>query len=1014
MPSSFRARRALVALAALMLICLIAAPAKAAIPAPPGGPILVVTTSDVATASYYPEILRAEGLNEFDVKPVAQLSAPTLSAYDTVVLAASVTATQADALSAWVTGGGNLVAMRPGPQLASLLGLTAAGGTLSNGYLKVDTSSAPGTGIVGETIQYHGAADRYTLTGGAHAVATLYSSATTATSNPAVTQRDVGSGHATAFTYDLAQSIYLTRQGNPAWVGQDHDDDGLTRAVDMFQAPSGGTDWLNRSKIAIPQADEQQRLLANVIVQLGASPLPRFWYLPRGDKAEVVLTGDDHGSGETSTVFDGLMDNDPAGGCTAQELADWECVRATSYAYPSSPVGSAADYQARGFELALHLALDDFSSCSDFGSPPALPSLDQELTMRLGEFASAFPGVSAPSTIRTHCIPWSDWDSQPKTDLAHGIRMNTDYYWFSNTNWDQDLAGMFTGSGMPMRFAAADGSLIDVYQAATYSADDATDDPDHVVPAQTKALIDNALGAKGYYGAFSVIVHNDGPQAESAARDQVVAYARSRGVSVISERQLLTWLDGRDGSSFANVDFGSGALTFTISASSAARGLQAMVPLDGAWGQLQTLTRGGSPVSFTTETIKGVDYAVFAAAGGSYRATYSGTHAPQTTITQAPSDGTSTSASIAFNSSATGSTFECKLDGGAFAACTSAKSYSGLALGTHTFQVRATDTNGTADPTPATASWTITAAPPPNTTITQAPSDGTSTSASIAFASSVGGSTFECALDGGAFAACTSPRGYTGLALGDHTFLVRATAGGVTDPTPASASWTISTVPPPNTTITQAPSDGASTDASIAFASSVGGSTFECKLDGGAFAACTSPKTYTGLAVGAHAFQVRASANGATDPSPAAASWTITAPPPSGGGSTGSSGSGGAGSGSTAANADPGTKTPATPLPFLTTRASSFRPGSKRLYTFTVRLQRSARIVLRIRDAHGKVVREIRVAKRKAGTVTVRWNGRDRRGRFVAAASYRYTLTAFGTKGYRRTATGRVQVLPAR
>src|SRR5262249_33484766 len=163
--------------------------------------------------------------------------------------------------------------------------------------------------------------------------------------------------------YDLAPSVFQTRQGNPAWVGQDHDGDGLTRAVDMFQAPSGGTDWLNKSKIQIPQADEQQRLLANLIIELGASPLPRFWYLPRGDKAEVVMTGDDHGSGETSPVFDGLMANDPRGGCTAQELADWQCVRATSYAYPSSPVDSpdhsAADYEDLGFEVALHLTIDD-------------------------------------------------------------------------------------------------------------------------------------------------------------------------------------------------------------------------------------------------------------------------------------------------------------------------------------------------------------------------------------------------------------------------------------------------------------------------------------------------------------------------------------------------------------------------------------------------------------------------------------------------------------------------------
>ncbi len=34
-------------------------------PAPPGGPILVVTPNGDATDSYYTEILRAEGLNDF-------------------------------------------------------------------------------------------------------------------------------------------------------------------------------------------------------------------------------------------------------------------------------------------------------------------------------------------------------------------------------------------------------------------------------------------------------------------------------------------------------------------------------------------------------------------------------------------------------------------------------------------------------------------------------------------------------------------------------------------------------------------------------------------------------------------------------------------------------------------------------------------------------------------------------------------------------------------------------------
>jgi hypothetical protein len=84
---------------------------------------------------------------------------------------------------------------------------------------------------------------------------------------------------------------------------------------------------------------------------------------------------------------------------------------------------------------------------------------------------------------------------------------------------------------------------------------------------------------------------------------------------------------------------------------------------------------------------------------------------PQTTITSGPSGSTSsTSASFAFTSDTYGSTFECSLDDLAFTACSSPQRYSALAVGSHTFAVRATSPGGTVDPTPATRSWTVTAA----------------------------------------------------------------------------------------------------------------------------------------------------------------------------------------------------------------------------------------------------------------------------------------------------------------
>lgn len=84
---------------------------------------------------------------------------------------------------------------------------------------------------------------------------------------------------------------------------------------------------------------------------------------------------------------------------------------------------------------------------------------------------------------------------------------------------------------------------------------------------------------------------------------------------------------------------------------------------------------------------------------------------------------------------------------------------------------------------------------------------------------------------------------------------------------------------PPETTITGAPGAlSASRDASFSFTADESGSTFECSLDGGAFAPCSSPASYTGLVDGMHVFSVQATDGSAnTDPTPAGHSWTVDA-----------------------------------------------------------------------------------------------------------------------------------------
>jgi Big-like domain-containing protein len=420
---------------------------------------------------------------------------------------------------------------------------------------------------------------------------------------------------------------------------------------------------------------------------------------------------------------------------------------------------------------------------------------------------------------------------------------------------------------------------------------------------------------------------SSGPASPTAGTTATFAFASSEGGSTFQCR-----LDGTVATACASPKtysgLAEGAHTFTVAAADAAGNVDP-TPASYAWtvdvsAPETTITSGpAAPTSQTGATFafsaseagssfecqldgagfaacsSGISFTALAAGGHVFQAraidtagntdptpaTWAwtiDTTAPETTITSGPADPTNaTGASFSFASGEAGSTFACRIDGGSFAPCSAPVSYSGLAAGTHTFEVAATDLAGNTDPTPASSSWRIDTAAP-ETTITAEPSDPTSlTGASFAFTSDEAGSTFECSLDGAPWAACTSPKTYAGLAEGSHAFSVRAVdPAGNADPTPATRSWTVD-LTAPDTTITGHPADPtSSTTASFSFASEAG-ATFECRLDGGAFAQCSSPASYPGLAFGSHTFAVRATdAAGNADATPATFTWTVDTTPP--------------------------------------------------------------------------------------------------------------------------------------
>lgn len=583
----------------------------------PGGPVLIISSGTNPFSRYTMELLKAEGLNAFLAMDISAVTPSVLNNYDIAILGEiPLTNANVTMLTDWVTTGGKLITFKPDAQLYNLLGISNAGGTLSNKYILVNTSSELGVGITNQTMQFHGTANQFTLNG-ASSIATLYSNATTSTAYPAVTTKNVGSlgGVAIAFAYDLCRSIVYTRQGNPAWAGDERDgQSGPIRSNDLFYGAKSGdvqTDWVDLSKVAIPQADEQQRFLANIILHsnLSKKPLPRFWYFPKGLKAAVVMTGDDHAGGGTVARFDQYKTLSSSNTATAVE--DWIAIRGSSYIYANTPITNTqvTNYKNDGFEIGLHVN----TGCSNYTES----SLASNWTSQYASFTSAFPGAATQTTNRTHCIAWSDWATQAKVQAARGIRMDVNYYYFPGS-WIQNRPGMFTGSGLPMRFADLDGSIIDCYQVATQL----TDESGQTLTTHITSLLDSALGSSGFYGAFCANMHTD--NGTSTGSDEIIAVAQAKNIPVISAAQLLKWVDAREASTFNNLTWSNNKLSFTITAAANSKHLKAMLPINADDGVLDSLFYNGSPISYSTEIIKGIAYAFFDATLGNatYEADY--------------------------------------------------------------------------------------------------------------------------------------------------------------------------------------------------------------------------------------------------------------------------------------------------------------------------------------------------------------------------------------------------------
>ncbi|MGI5865641.1 MAG: YCF48-related protein, partial [Myxococcales bacterium] len=249
--------------------------------------------------------------------------------------------------------------------------------------------------------------------------------------------------------------------------------------------------------------------------------------------------------------------------------------------------------------------------------------------------------------------------------------------------------------------------------------------------------------------------------------------------------------------------------------------------------------------------------------------------APRTTIAPVPDTGAPSRTISFFSADDPSASFECALDGGLYAPCSSPLPLTGLSDGERVFSVRASDPAGNVENPPASVTFVVDTTPPVPAISFGPPATSTQASADFQFAANEPAS-FECALDGAAFAPCSSPQRVEVTADGAHTFEVHAIDRyGNRSLEPARYGWTMDAFPPVVLFTAAPPEHTDQRSALLTYVANKPGCSFRCSLDGAPAAPCSGSSSYSNLADGPHVFGVVAIDTQGRAGDQAEARWTV-------------------------------------------------------------------------------------------------------------------------------------------
>lgn len=587
---------------------------------------LLIAYPDGANSVIWQEILRVEGLPYVRVQPLAALTLDSLHGVAVVIVPpGEVSAVQAELLVEYVTAGGGLIVVQPGPALAPLCGLAADAGVTADGYLCVQSGGPGVEGIDTGALQFHAPLRHYELLE-AEAIAVVCSREAVATPTPAVTWQRIAEGAVVTWCYDLAQSVVLTRQGPPTRADNESDGVDGVRAVDMFP------DFIDLERIHVPQADEQQRLLVNLLHAISAVPLPLLWYFPNNTNSVLVLTGDSHNN--PAPAVDGVLRRVEEYGGTmsiyytppptdtvrraVRRVRTWlDEQPLVGDLFPPSDVVTpyhAELWRARGHEFALH------------------PYVEEGLELGWARYWQQFTGLGygAFATTRTHRVLWHGWTDTARVQAGYAVHMNLDYYHVGPIFQRADGSwafGYFTGSGLPMRFVDAEGRLIDNWQQNTHLVDEQVIampwGANFVGSTPTKAVeIASDMirrAAAGAYAALGVQCHFDpfavpGPWTAGAEHylAGLLASGREFDLPMLASAHWLTFTQARADAHLTafQADAASGLLAFTAHIDAPDAGLTLLIPVQNRMQRLAALQANGKELAFQTRKVGATLYAV--------------------------------------------------------------------------------------------------------------------------------------------------------------------------------------------------------------------------------------------------------------------------------------------------------------------------------------------------------------------------------------------------------------------